>query len=103
MLLKAMEFLKEANLPPRLMIDCSHGNSNRDYRKQPGVFRNVLAQRCAGNKGIIGIMMESNLLPGKQELGDDPSKLQYGVSITDSCVGWEETAQLLQEAHDSLS
>jgi len=100
---KAMELLKEANLSPRLMIDCSHGNSNRDYRKQPGVFRNVLAQRCAGNKGIIGIMMESNLLPGKQELGDDPSKLQYGVSITDSCVGWEETAQLLQEAHDSLS
>ena len=98
----ALELLKQARLAPRLMIDCSHGNSEKDPQKQAEVCRNVLAQRVAGNKGIIGFMMESNLFPGNQKLGDDPSKLQYGVSITDACIGWEETAALLREAHDLL-
>ena len=98
----ALELLKKARLAPRLMIDCSHGNSEKDPQRQTEVCRNVVAQRLAGNKGIMGFMVESNLFPGNQKLGDDPTLLQYGVSITDACIGWEETAALLREAHDLL-
>ncbi|MBI2594655.1 MAG: 3-deoxy-7-phosphoheptulonate synthase [Candidatus Colwellbacteria bacterium] len=97
-----LELLKKAGCSPRLMIDCSHGNSEKDPQRQIGVCRNVVAQRLAGNKGIIGFMVESNLFPGNQKLGNDPTLLQYGVSITDACIGWEETAALLREAHDLL-
>ena len=96
----ALELLKKAGLVPRVMVDCSHGNSEKDPQKQAVVCRNVLAQRLAGNKGIIGFMVESNLFPGNQKLGNDPALLQYGVSITDACIGWEETEALLLEAHD---
>lgn len=95
----AMERLTKAGLPPRLVVDCSHGNSAKDPQRQKEVFRNVLAQRRAGNKGIIGLMLESHLFSGNQKLGDDPSQLQYGISITDPCLEWEETAELLQEAY----
>jgi 3-deoxy-7-phosphoheptulonate synthase len=89
-------------LSPRLVVDCSHANSGKDYRKQPRVWRDVLRQRLTGNDSIIGMMLESNLAEGNQKLGDDPSKLKYGVSITDSCIGWEETENLLLEAHQQL-
>ena len=98
----ALELLKKAGLAPRLMIDCSHGNSEKDPQRQTEVCRNVLSQRLAGNKGIVGLMLESHLFPGNQKLGNDPTQLQYGVSITDACIGWEETAALLRESHDLL-
>jgi 3-deoxy-7-phosphoheptulonate synthase len=98
----ATEKLVAAGLSPRLMVDCSHANSNKDYRNQPTVWRDVIAQRVAGNRNIIGLMLESNLHPGTQKLTPDPSLLSYGVSITDGCIGWDETETLILEANDTL-
>ena len=86
-----------------MIIDCSHSNSGKDHRMQPVVFKNVLEQRVNGNPGIVGVMLESHLHEGRQDLGDDPSKLKYGVSITDACMGWEDTERLIREAHGELN
>ncbi|OHA63653.1 MAG: 3-deoxy-7-phosphoheptulonate synthase [Candidatus Wildermuthbacteria bacterium RIFCSPHIGHO2_01_FULL_48_25] len=99
----AVARLKKAGLPPYLMVDCSHGNSNKDYRNQQVVFRNVLEQRVSGNRHLVALMIESHLNEGNQKHDNgDPSKLKYGVSITDACVGWERTEELLLEAHSRL-
>ncbi len=98
----AIDLLKKAGVRPNLIIDCSHGNSGKDHTKQPVVFRDVMQQRLAGNKHIVGIMLESHLFPGNQKLEGDPSKLKYGVSITDACIGWEETEALLTWAFQEL-
>ena len=98
----AAEKLAVSGLMPRFMIDCSHANSNKDYRNQPLVWRDVIAQRIAGNTDIVGLMLESNLFPGNQKLTTDPSLLHYGVSITDGCIGWDETESLILEAHANL-
>lgn len=95
----ASEKLAEAGLSPRVIVDCSHANSNKDYQRQRIVWDDVLRQRAAGNKNIIGMMVESNLFPGKQKAGPD---MQYGVSITDGCIGWEETETLLREGFAAL-
>lgn len=95
----AAERLQAAGLSPRFLVDCSHANSNKDYRKQSTVWNNVLAERISGNDTIIGLMLESNLSPGNQKLEGEPSQLKYGVSITDGCIGWDETESLILEAH----
>jgi 3-deoxy-7-phosphoheptulonate synthase len=87
--------LRDARLPPRLMIDTSHGNSEKDYRRQPLVAREIAAQVAQGERGIIGVLMESFLVDGRQDLGD-PARLVYGQSITDACMGWEMTVPVLQ-------
>lgn len=99
----AAEALTAAKLSPRMLVDCSHANSNKDYRNQPSVWRDVIAQRVAGNQNIIGLMLESNLLPGNQKLASDPSLLHYGVSITDGCIAWDETEALILEASGKLA
>jgi len=99
---EASRLLHEAKLPPGLMVDCSHANSSKDYRNQPKVWNDVIRQRAAGNESIVGLMLESNLVEGQQALGDDPSTLKYGVSITDGCISIEETADLLRSARASL-
>ncbi len=101
-LVAAATSLAAAGLSPRFMVDCSHANSNKDYRNQPHVWRDVIAQRATGNKNIIGLMLESNLFPGNQKL-TDPSVLHYGVSITDGCIGWDETERLILETAEQLS
>jgi 3-deoxy-7-phosphoheptulonate synthase len=98
----AVDRLTRAGVPPYLMIDCSHGNSGKDHRNQPVVFRNVMEQRLGGNRHIVGMMMESHLLEGSQKLSGDPAKLKYGVSITDACIGWEATEDLMVEAYNGL-
>lgn len=100
---EASRLLSEAKLLPRLVVDCSHANSSKDYRRQPVVWDDVIRQRAGGNDAIVGLMLESNLVEGQQSLGDDPSKLQYGVSITDGCISIEETAELLRSARALLS
>jgi 3-deoxy-7-phosphoheptulonate synthase len=88
------EQLQKAGLPPRVMIDCSHANSNKDHTRQPAVCRDVAEQIAEGNRNIIGVMLESNLVAGAQKLV--PGKpLVYGQSITDACMGWDETSELL--------
>ena len=78
------------------MVDCSHANSNKDHARQGIVARSVASQIANGNRSIIGLMLESNLHAGNQTLGT-PDVMDYGVSITDACIGWEETASLLME------
>ena len=92
------ERLDAGGLAPQVLVDCSHANSAKDHTRQSIAFRDVLAQRAGGDTGIIGLMLESHLFEGKQKLGDDPGELRYGVSITDACIGWDETVKLLREA-----
>ena len=94
--------LEAAGLPPRVIVDCSHANSGKDHRRQSIVWRDVLAQRVAGDRSIVGMMLESNIHPGNQPASPDRSKLAYGVSVTDACIGWEETEELLVEAQGRL-
>ncbi|MCG8449323.1 MAG: 3-deoxy-7-phosphoheptulonate synthase, partial [Pirellulales bacterium] len=102
-LAEASRMLASANLPPRFVVDCSHANSNKDYTKQSVAWNDVIAQRAAGNDTIVGLMLESNLKPGKQKLSDDLSALEYGVSITDGCISFEETEELLSSAYETLA
>lgn len=97
-----MALSKEA-LPVNIVVDCSHGNSNKDYRLQPKAFRDVVAQVAKGNRSVVGLMLESNLKEGNQPIPKDLSKLKYGVSVTDACINWETTEELLLEAHKALS
>jgi 3-deoxy-7-phosphoheptulonate synthase len=98
----AIEALKSHNLKPQLVIDCSHGNSQKDHTLQSKCFQSVISQIANGNENIRGLMLESHLFPGKQALGK-PSALRYGVSITDACIGWEETESLIVSADEALS
>jgi 3-deoxy-7-phosphoheptulonate synthase len=94
----AAELMREAGFAPAVMVDCSHGNSDRQPRQQPVVLKSVLESRRSGCKEIIGFMIESNLREGRQEIPSDPSRLAYGVSVTDACVGWETTEEMLGAA-----
>ena len=94
--------LEAAGLPPRIMVDCSHANSEKDHNRQPIAFRDVVRQREEGNALIVGLMVESHLFGGRQDLSD-PSELRYGVSITDACMSWDETADLLSDVYESLA
>lgn len=86
-----------------LVVDCSHANSAKDYRRQPLVAKNVVNQILEGNQSIIGIMLESHLNPGNQSSnGKKVEDLEYGVSITDGCISWDETHQLILETRDKL-
>ena len=98
----AQEALRKSNVPPRIVVDCSHGNSNKDHTRQHIAFEDVISQRLAGNSDLLGVMLESNINPGAQKLAEDPSSLEYGVSITDSCIGWDETVKLLEWAYEEL-
>ena len=98
-----MDRLELAGLGRQLLVDCSHANCSKDYTKESVAFRDVLGQRLRGNNDIVGVMLESHLQAGSQKLDEaNPTQLKYGVSITDPCVGWEETVELLTEAYDLL-
>jgi len=101
-MLEARTKLEAVGLPPRIIVDCSHANSGKDHTRQAAVWRDVLEQRRAGDTSIVGMMLESNLHAGAQPVVADRSKLKYGVSITDGCIGWDETESLILEAHASL-
>jgi len=96
------ESLKKNGLFPTVMVDCSHGNSNKDYQKQPLVLENVVQQVVDGNSSISGVMIESFLSAGNQKVPADHSQLKYGVSITDACIDWDTTERILLDAHDRL-
>ncbi len=93
---KTLSILRDAGLPPRVMIDASHGNSGKDHRRQPLVAATIAEQVAGGEAGIVGVMMESFLLDGRQDLGEG-SHLAYGQSVTDGCMGWETTMPVLRE------
>ena len=89
----ALQLLRKADLAERLVIDCSHGNSGKDHLRQPIVADDVAGQIEAGQRGITGVMLESFLVPGRQNLGGE---LTYGQSVTDACMGWEPTVGVLE-------
>ena len=89
----ALAILWDAGLPARLMVDASHGNSGKDHRRQPLVVADLAAQLAAGERGLVGVMVESFLGEGRQEIDSTP--LRYGVSVTDGCLGWTATRDAL--------
>ena len=95
--------LKENGLAARIMIDCSHDNSNQDYRNQGKVIEDITNQIAAGNKSIFGLMLESNLFSGKQKILDKKDEMQYGVSVTDGCIDWLETHKVIKQLAIKLS
>lgn len=86
--------LTKANLNPYVMVDASHSNSHKQFKLQMDVCKDLAKQISGGNKHLMGVMIESNLVEGNQPIGDG-SNLQYGLSITDACIGWEDTEKVL--------
>jgi 3-deoxy-7-phosphoheptulonate synthase len=97
-LYEAREMLASKGLNQAIVVDCSHANSRKKTDLQTVVWRDVINQRVDGNDAIVGLMLESHLFEGTQKLTGDPSTLQYGVSLTDPCISWETTEQLLLSA-----
>ena len=97
----ALDALDRAKMPRRLMIDTSHGNSGKDHAQQPLVAHEVAEQVAAGERGIIGVLLESFLVDGRQDLVDR-DRLVYGQSITDACMGWDMTVPVLRELAASV-
>jgi 3-deoxy-7-phosphoheptulonate synthase len=98
----AEEKLKAEKLPPVLMVDCSHANSGKQFAKQEDVWRSVIQQRVEGTRSLIGLMVESNLHEGNQPIPKNLKDLRYGVSLTDSCIGWETTERMLRWGYETL-
>lgn len=98
----AGQALAKAGLPAKIAIDCSHGNSMKNHALQPVVFNDCVRQIQEGNRSIVGLMLESNIEAGNQPIPQDLSRLRYGVSVTDSCIDWATTEQLLRSAGASL-
>ena len=94
--------LIEKDLPEAIIVDCSHANSMKKYQGQAVVWKNVINQHISGNEALIGLMLESNMYEGSQKFSDDVARLKYGVSITDECISWETTEQLLRWANENL-
>ncbi|MDF1811684.1 MAG: 3-deoxy-7-phosphoheptulonate synthase [Verrucomicrobiales bacterium] len=95
--------LEKGKVLGAIMVDASHANCSKDHNKMPGVFADVVAQRAAGNKNIVGAMLESHLVAGNQKVSSDRSKLVYGQSVTDPCIDWETTERIVREAAEKLS
>ena len=87
--------LHEHGLVDRVMVDCSHGNSRKDFNLQPLVAAELGEQLAAGSENIFGVMLESHLVEGRQDLGDGMS-LRFGQSVTDACISWEATVPVLE-------
>ena len=100
---KAEEKLTSEKLQPVLMVDCSHANSGKQHAKQEAVWRSVIRQRVGGTRSLIGMMVESNINEGNQPIPKNLADLRYGVSLTDSCIGWETTERMLRWDYEKLA
>lgn len=101
----ACKDLEAAKLPPTLMVDCSHANSSKQHQKQIEVARDIAAQLAGGSRSVFGVMVESHLTAGAQKFSpgkDDPSKLAYGQSITDACIGWDDSVAVLDVLSEAV-
>jgi 3-deoxy-7-phosphoheptulonate synthase len=99
---KAGQALRNAGLIDKVMVDCSHANSGKNHQRQHIVLEDIIRQRLSGVDEVMGFMLESNHFPGNQAIPEDISQLKYGVSVTDACIGWEETVELITEAKRML-
>jgi 3-deoxy-7-phosphoheptulonate synthase len=97
------QLLAKAGLPKAVLVDCSHDNSGKKPERQPEVMRALLTQITGGSNAIMGAMIESNLIAGSQPFPQPLNQLRRGVSITDGCIGWEETEALIREVHSALA
>jgi len=98
---RAIAALERAKLPPRLMVDCSHGNSRKDPTRQPAVARDIGLQIRSGSRSVAGVMIESHLVGGRQEPAPGRT-LTYGQSITDACLAWAQTEPVLHDLADAV-
>ncbi len=98
----AEQALEKAGLPRNLVVDCSHANSSKRHELQPLVMKDVVHQIREGNRSLVGLMVESFLEPGRQPIPADLSQLKYGCSVTDPCVGWDTTVEMLRNARQIL-
>jgi 3-deoxy-7-phosphoheptulonate synthase len=97
--------LEAAKLPPTLMVDCSHANSSKQHEKQVDVARDIAHQIAGGSRSVFGVMVESHLNSGAQKFTpgkDDPQQLEYGKSITDACIGWDDSLRVLETLSDAV-
>jgi len=94
--------LAKAKLPTNIVVDCSHANSMKDHNVQPLVFDDCIHQIKEGNRSIVGLMLESHLHAGNQPIPDDLAQLKYGVSVTDACIDWETTEEVIRRGHAEL-
>ncbi|MAT52132.1 MAG: 3-deoxy-7-phosphoheptulonate synthase [Porticoccaceae bacterium] len=94
--------LSKVGITPRIMVDCSHANSNKNHELQPLVLENIGNQIAEGNRSICGVMVESNIHAGNQKIPPNLVDLQYGVSVTDACIDWETTESALHEMRDRI-
>lgn len=99
---EAENALAKAKVSNKIMIDASHANSNKDPYLQPLVLKNVTEQILEGNKSIVGLMVESHLKGGRQDIPENLCDLEYGKSVTDGCIDWDTTEQVLLEMHETL-
>jgi len=102
-IIECEKLLRKNDLAERIMVDCSHDNSNQDYRNQGKVIEEITKQIVSGNKSIFGLMLESNLFAGKQKILDNKSDMEYGVSVTDGCIDWEETKDVIRRFAENIS
>jgi 3-deoxy-7-phosphoheptulonate synthase len=100
---EACEILKANNLKPAIMVDCSHDNCHKDIKEMPSVFEDVIQTACDLESGIIGAMLESNLTEGNQSVPSNGEKGVYGQSITDPCIGWKETEEVILKAYKDIA
>jgi 3-deoxy-7-phosphoheptulonate synthase len=98
----AEQALAKAKLPANIVVDCSHANSFKNPDLQPLVMADVVHQVRLGSKSLVGVMIESNIVGGKQAIPADLSQLKYGCSVTDGCVGWETTEKMIRDADAML-
>lgn len=99
---EASAMLREQGLPESIMVDCSHGNSMKDYRNQAMVARSLAHQMADGCEAITSVMIESNLVEGNQKIPDDLSQLIRGKSVTDACIGWDDTVEIMETFADAV-
>lgn len=99
---KGVDLMKKAGIRPSIIVDCSHGNSNKNPENQPLVLDSVVQLRKSGVSSLLGCMVESNLEGGRQDIPADPSDLKYGVSVTDACLSWEKTSEALEKVYNCL-
>ena len=99
---EAEQGMTSLGLKPAIIVDCSHANSGKDPRRQGQVLQSVLEQRTQGRRSLVGFMLESNINEGNQKILPHKSAMKYGVSVTDPCLGWEDTEELVGQAYKTL-
>ncbi len=99
---KAIQSLEKGGVSQAVVVDASHANCSKDFTKMPSVFEEIVAQRAAGNCQLVGAMLESNMIEGNQKILADHSEMKWGQSVTDPCISWETTEEIILKAAESL-